>query len=122
MEGLVYSVVGTLTGALIIAIFVLAFRRPDAYEKLFKIISYGIAFCLVAYFSFSLGVESTIDALENNVPDEQIVGRFTFMWPAIFIGVWTVALWLTMLPGILGLKGDKATEVSDQQRRTNEGG
>lgn len=109
MQTVLLGASGTLTVAAIIAVVTLAFKNPEAYTRLCKVLVVLLAACVIGYIAYALGSiaggKIAADQIKSGVPADAISTEMPG-WPLGAASVaFTVLITLTWFPEYLGIKG-----------------
>ncbi|CDX62370.1 membrane hypothetical protein [Mesorhizobium plurifarium] len=116
MQAVLLGASGTLTVAAIIAIVTLAFKDPQAYWKLCKVLMVLLGAALLCYGFYAAGSldggKSAVNQIKSGVATDKVETGMPG-WPiAAASGIFAVLMTLSWFPEYLGIKGKNDGEKS----------
>ncbi|RUW55063.1 hypothetical protein EOA32_03310 [Mesorhizobium sp. M1A.F.Ca.ET.072.01.1.1] len=110
MQTVLLGASGTLTVAAIIAVVTLAFKNPEAYWKLFKVLVILPVGGLVGYLGYALGSadggKNAVAQIKSGIPMDTVSTGTVPGWPLTVASVvFSILALLTWFPEYLGIKG-----------------
>ncbi|MDX8495872.1 hypothetical protein RFN29_30470 [Mesorhizobium sp. VK22B] len=109
MQAVLLGASGTLTVAAIIAVVTLAFKDPEAYTRLCKVLLSLLAACVIGYIAYALGSiaggKSAADQIKSGVSADAVSTGLPG-WPLGAASVvFSVLVTLIWFPEYLRIKG-----------------